>query len=851
MAVNSFVFDEQFYLSQNPDVASAVSRGLFTSGQDHYQQFGRFEARDPNALFDTSFYLSQYPDVAAAGVNPFQHFQMLGADEGRFFNGNIASIDSDGDTLADEFDSAAYLAANPDVAAAVGPNATFQTAYEHYVKFGQFEGRTAQTTSGEALSGPFFTGGGAGGNTFTLTTGQDVASANTFNAPVVTEFGQQGLETINSSDILTGQGDNPTLNLEVNNRGAGAIGRIAPTLTNIQTLNYRDIGASGFVFDLLNATGVQTVNVLDSVGTPSIDNLELLDETSITVGNSGATDITFTADSTAGDDDSVDLTLSDQRANVSLQADDLGAIEAVNITSTNSSDLIPNQGGVIVDGATTFNIDGDSALALGTVQDTLDTIDASGLSAALTVDVSDAVEENDLAFTGGSGDDFVTIGSELDGDDSIDGGDGDDTVVFESLAGDFFADDADDINVTNVETARFNVAGTASIDFDDFADDSDFQNIVFNTVAAGIPNLTVENFEEYSEFTLQNTDDGVGGAGEFGVVTVDYDDDFDGDTVTVNLINNDENARLQVGTLDISNDDADDLDTIVLNTGFGVDANEGIVIGTVATTDTDGDIDTLELTGDADLTIFNVGADITDVDASDYTGDLTITFASDVEFQGGSGDDVITSASGNAVIDGGAGDDTLISSGGIDVLRGGEGLDIFGAGDDTEMTGGAGSDEFHFNVGDTANVITDFTRGQDVISFDDGTGAGEVNFANSETNGTRGTSDLDEDDYVTLDQASAADQITAFTTANSAGGGDGNSQVFEFNAALTQAQIGGINYTGDEAYFLVFNSDENVAEIYYDAGDGATSDPALVTTLQGVSSLAQTVAFSANDFDVY
>lgn len=38
-------FDEIAYLDANPDVAAAVVRGEFTSGEDHYARFGKFESR--------------------------------------------------------------------------------------------------------------------------------------------------------------------------------------------------------------------------------------------------------------------------------------------------------------------------------------------------------------------------------------------------------------------------------------------------------------------------------------------------------------------------------------------------------------------------------------------------------------------------------------------------------------------------------------------------------------------------------------------------------------------------------------------------------------------------------------
>ncbi len=121
---NTIAFDEAFYLSQNPDVAAAVSRGIFTSGAQHFEEFGRFEFRDPSAFFDTSFYLGQYPDVAAAGVNPLQHFIEFGAKEGRFANEATATIvDIDSNGSANEFNESAYRA-QPDPAASLHPAAS-------------------------------------------------------------------------------------------------------------------------------------------------------------------------------------------------------------------------------------------------------------------------------------------------------------------------------------------------------------------------------------------------------------------------------------------------------------------------------------------------------------------------------------------------------------------------------------------------------------------------------------------------------------------------------------------------------------------------------------------------------
>nr|WP_287018868.1 DUF4347 domain-containing protein [Halomonas sp.] len=84
--------------------------------------------------FDEAFYLAANPDVAAAvaaGDIPSGewHYQHYGADEGRL-----------GDPAAMNFDRALYLAANPDVAAAVAAGDI--DAFAHYRDYGTAEGRS-------------------------------------------------------------------------------------------------------------------------------------------------------------------------------------------------------------------------------------------------------------------------------------------------------------------------------------------------------------------------------------------------------------------------------------------------------------------------------------------------------------------------------------------------------------------------------------------------------------------------------------------------------------------------------------------------------------------------------------
>ncbi|WP_108461368.1 beta strand repeat-containing protein [Devosia naphthalenivorans] len=132
----SIPFNETAYLAQNPDVADAVEQGQFSSGFDHYTQWGMAEGRQvPMVAMDEQFYLSQNEDVALAVErgefsSALEHYLLHGAAEGR--SPNVL------------FDEQWYLDQNPDVAAGVLQGA-FASAYEHFQVYGWNEGRNPST----------------------------------------------------------------------------------------------------------------------------------------------------------------------------------------------------------------------------------------------------------------------------------------------------------------------------------------------------------------------------------------------------------------------------------------------------------------------------------------------------------------------------------------------------------------------------------------------------------------------------------------------------------------------------------------------------------------------------------
>lgn len=128
MAANFSLFNLQWYLDTNPDVAEAVRQGLIDA-EEHFNQHGKAEGRSPGPLFNLDQYLLNNPDVAAAvargETTAYDHFMQFGAGEGR--------------SPVNMFDEAFYLSQNPDVAAAVAAGLT--SAIEHFLAYGQGEPR--------------------------------------------------------------------------------------------------------------------------------------------------------------------------------------------------------------------------------------------------------------------------------------------------------------------------------------------------------------------------------------------------------------------------------------------------------------------------------------------------------------------------------------------------------------------------------------------------------------------------------------------------------------------------------------------------------------------------------------
>lgn len=493
-------FNATYYLQQNPDVAFAISRGTISSAVEHFNNFGRFEGRDPNAYFDVTYYLTANPDVAAARVNPLQHFLTFGAKEGRFANAaSDAAIDSDGNNLANEFDSAAYLAANTDVATNVGPGKAFATAYEHYILFGQFESR-----QGTPASGPFTNSGTTpnGGQTFTLGTGIDNLTGTSGDDVFVASVGASAqTSTLQPGDAINGGGGNDTLRVFATT----AVNSV-PQLTNVENVEFQSFNTGGSVLNLSNAASVKTVSLVNGNSSLQVTNAAALIDLAAANTTGGTLQATYNASTVAGTTDVQNVSLT----NASNTVVTVNGVETINLvaegTNGNRSGNVANPdngvNAVQGDAITTVNVSGKGSVVLANAfAATTTTFNASanagGVDAAFTAG-------GNVTATGGAGNDVFRFAAGLTTQDVVNGGQGFDTVRVTNGGDLSTAAEAGRFNsLTNIEKVAFDGVGT-TVNGATFTNAA-ITNIEFNTVGNDVIN-NAGSARTY-EFGAANTGD--------------------------------------------------------------------------------------------------------------------------------------------------------------------------------------------------------------------------------------------------------------------------------------------------------------------------------------------------------
>lgn len=694
----ALTFDATYYLSARPDVFNAFVATAGKTGQTwaqfaeaHYNTYGRFEGANPNTTFNTVEYLTANPDVAAAGINPFTHFLNYGAKEGRAPSASFPSYAS--------FDEKTYLAANTDLATA--GITTKAQAYEHFVKYGQFESRPGAPVIDTSTPG----------STVVFTTGTDVLKGTTANDTFIGDFGVTG--QISAADSVTGGAGTDTVKLfgafsaaaMPTLSGVEVLQLVAPTnvdvnvstISGLTTLKIDDASAmngktvttgSGVTTSLATASGVGTAGTV-TVAMSATDTSGKL----ILNGYQGASGATPAALTVTGAAQTTLDIVSQTGKNAVTTLTGAATDKTINITASTDLNVTTS---LTAAAATAVNVSGAGKV----------TIAGSDLAATVAVDASKSTggvsytaeaAGSTLTFTGGTGADSVTFAAgTLTTADKLVGGDGSDTIVINDTAPVYAAINA----ATGFEALGLATTG-ATVDI------SSITNGI-NSFKVGAGNLseTFNNALSTSTFTIDNSVSNTGTIainGKTGELT---------STVTLNA-----GAATTAQTL--ANLNFTGFQTINLkSTGTGT-GGENIITGTNTV-----DNSNIVITGDKALTITGAldgTATGSKVDASAFTAALTLT---------GSGfNDIITGGTGADKLNGGAGIDTINGGAGKDTIT------VSAATQQDTLTGGADADTFSFSAADILDTlktssgttgvvkITDFVAGTDKIGLVDTGGA--------------------------------------------------------------------------------------------------------------------------------
>jgi len=688
--------------------------------------------------------------------------------------------------------------------------------------------------------------------TFQLTTGIDSIIGTTGDDVVENALQNGGdTETMQGFDTIDLGEGNDTMNI-INTENAEYN---SPNISGVENITYRasdnagDLDVSTFDGDLENLTIDSSSNGVD------VNNLTTdIDFSIVDARASFNSTITYNADNVDNDDDAGNVTFDGVADGAEI--DFAGAIESLTINTEGDSSRMDNfVVGATVDtitiaaeadlrvddiltaaGLETLNISGAGGVRLDpALANTVETI-AAGDS---TGDIRLTVGTEDMTITTGGGDDLIDFQGNLDNDDEVALGEGEDTLQidldglaaggpdleitggdifkFDNTAGNNGAIQMDNIELTSITIDGAVGAGQAAtagvLTFTDLATDV----TTFNLIAEGDRN---DNFA-FNGFTA---DYDVSGTDNVENVTVNIGNDgTTGDDAFVNDITIDDLEGILIEASDIGDEDDDEL-TISLIDGDALEAITVNADGEVIITD----INAAELE-DLDLSGITGGVEVADISA--YSADLTITGTEendDIAPQENTGTNEIT-------VDLGSGNDAYTS---VD--------------DEDTITTGAGSDTITFqgDGADDANTITDFSvgTGGDIIDFvTNGANDGSAALTNLELIGD--ADDIAEAGIVVIDNSAAgvadADSLTAANIAdrvndigddNNGGGAD---------SILSQE-------AAEDDFYLVISdgTDTAIALVETVAGNTviAAAEITVIATLEDVDDASEVTVANFADF---
>ena len=323
-------------------------------------------------------------------------------------------------------------------------------------------------TAGHAADAPVNNNAVQG--TFNLTNGSDTATANIFNSTLVyNPAGTDRINALQSEDVLTGTGTNPTLNATLGNANDNGASTVTPTLKGIETINLSVTGNTATLdarfADSLKTLSINKVTAEASNGA-KVTNINQ-PAANLTVKDSANVDnniaFVYSNGVLVGNADSGTLTLSNVQAKPLHVGNEVGGtdtegFETLTVHASNTN-VIKSLEAIDLEN---LKIDGSGTLSfLNTTKDTdrvkfvgggldigdglgIRSIDASAFTGTLNLDVTAALGGHTdpansgskfyATVVGGKGNDTFWTSASLAGTsatlrDSIDGGDGANKLV--------------------------------------------------------------------------------------------------------------------------------------------------------------------------------------------------------------------------------------------------------------------------------------------------------------------------------------------------------------------------------------------------------------------------------------
>ncbi len=276
-------------------------------------------------------------------------------------------------------------------------------------------------------------------------------------------------DTINSTNILAATSviqDGSTTDADVLNYTSNGGAVVAPTIQNIETINFTGYGA-GTGLSFLGITGNNTLNVSGTNAT--FTNLANNRTVNLNADFTGAVAASLLANTAT---DAITFALNGQGAGSSVTVGDGGGALTTETVTLNVAANSSLSGGLTLDGTTTTNLTGAGNLTLGavTLGGSTATLSGASYTGALTYTAAaggfttinlgsgaDQITDGGVALTlnTGAGNDTIVGGANLTVADAINGGAGADTLTLTAANA---TTDLD--NVSGVETITLAAGAT-------------------------------------------------------------------------------------------------------------------------------------------------------------------------------------------------------------------------------------------------------------------------------------------------------------------------------------------------------------------------------------------------------